>query len=163
MLQRTIRTVSHRVGAGLGAAGITLGLASCALLTGPVPETPEREIPAVPESTPELIPDGTAAENLPYFTEVIRGYAAGEAPIEGEPVVNAVADAGFERTQMQVSFDRSETNLVADNIFVSVRIGTDCLIGQLVVEGREFVSRVEPALGPDRSICLLGETRIIDW
>ncbi|WP_125098391.1 DUF6993 domain-containing protein [Leucobacter chromiireducens] len=133
-------------------------LAGCSLLEGPTPETPPRETVAAPEVPPEFVPGGTAEENLPYFTEVLRSYAAGESPIQGAPIVQAVTEAGFDPALMQVSFDQTKTNLVADNIFVSVRAGAECLIGQLVTDDRSFVARVEPALGPEQTICLIGQT-----
>ncbi|MFT4231286.1 MAG: hypothetical protein QM606_00700 [Leucobacter sp.] len=133
------------------------------LLEGPTPVTPERETPAPAESAPELVPGGSAADNLPYFTEVLRRYSEGEAPVQGRPVVDAVAEAGFDKAAMQVSFDESKTGLVADSIFVSVLIGSDCLIGQIVTGDRSFVAENEPAVGPDGDICLIGRTRPIDW
>lgn len=142
-------------------------LTGCSLiesvLQGPTPETPARETPAQPESPPEFVPDGTAEQNLPYFTEVLRAFAESDRPVQGAPVVDAVAEAGFDKAAMQVSFDRSMTGLEADNIFVSVRIGADCLIGQIVTSDRSFVAQQEPAVGPDRDICLIGDTRPIDW
>ena len=68
-------------------------------------------------------------------------------------------DAGF--TEEQVT--KVKTDLVADNIFVSVLIGQDCLIGQVVVADRSFVTEAAPAVGPDKSLCLIGTTRPIDW
>lgn len=133
-------------------------LAGCSLLEGPTPETPKRETPAAPAAAPEFFPGGTAEENLPYFTEVLRTYAAGTGPIQGEPIVQAVTDAGFDRSLMQVSFDRTKTSLDADNIFVSVRAGAECLIGQVVAEDRSFVAVTEPAVGPAADICLIGNT-----
>ena len=121
----------------------------------PVPEVPEEEV--------RFLPDGTAEENLPYFEQTLAGFAAGELPVEGVPIVDAVSAAGFDRSQMQVSFDRSQTNLVADNIFVSVRVGEQCLIGQVVTGTREVAAVVEDAVGPDADICLIGNTRAIDW
>lgn len=150
-----------RVALAAGTAAVLLS--GCALLEGPTPDTPTRVTPAVPEAPPELIPGGTAEENLPYFTEVIRGYAAGEGAVNGEPIVNAVAESGFDRSAMQVSFDATKTGLEADNIFVSVRVDDACLIGQITAPDRDFATSVEPAVGPDRNICLIGETRVIDW
>ncbi len=138
-------------------------LAGCSLLEGPTPTTPEREAPEKPEVVPQLVPGGSAEENLPYFTEVLRGYAEGESPIKAEPVVNAVAEAGFDKALMQVSFDSTKTGLEADNIFVSVRIDADCLVGQLVAADRSFVAENQPAVGPNNDICLIGETNPITW
>ncbi|EYT53789.1 hypothetical protein H490_0109475 [Leucobacter sp. UCD-THU] len=154
----------RRPGAAFGALALTAALlAGCSLLEGPTPETPERTEPAVPETAPEFFPEGSAADNLPYFTEVLRAFAAGEQPVQGAPVVDAVAAAGFDKTAMQVSFDESQTGLAADSIFVSVRIGADCLIGQVVAEDRGFAAEAKPALGPAQDICLIGSTRVIDW
>lgn len=141
----------------------TLALSGCAILEGPTPEIPQREAPAIPEVAPELIPGGTAEENLPYFTEVLRGYTAGEGAIKGEPVSRAVIDAGFDKSLMQVSFDRSETGLEADNIFVSVLLGEKCLLGQVVTSDRSFVAETAAAVGPENNICLIGETVPITW
>jgi len=158
--QRSVRRIAVAL---LAIGAVFPALSGCALIEGPTPATPKREQPAKPEVKPEFVPGGSAAENLPYFTEVLREYAAGEEPVQGEPVVNAVADAGFDKAGMQVSFDRTKTGLDADNIFVSVRIGGDCLIGQLVAADRSFVAQNEPAIGPNQDICLIGSTRTIDW
>lgn len=155
---------SRRFAATALALGVAAALLSgCALLEGPTPVTPKRETPAEPEVAPELVAGGTAEENLPFFTEVLRGYAAGEGVVKGEPVSRAFIDAGFDKSLMQVSFDASKTGLPADNIFVSVRFGADCLIGQLVAEDRSFVAKNEPALGPNKDICLIGKTNPITW
>lgn len=140
-----------------------VALSGCALLEGPTPETPNREAPAVPEVAPELVPGGTAEQNLPYFTEVLRTYVAGDGAIKGEPVSRAIIDAGFDKALMQVSFDRSETGLEADNIFVSVLLGESCLLGQVVTADRSFVAETAPAVGPENNICLIGETAPITW
>lgn len=134
-------------------------LAGCTLLEGPTPETPEREVPERPETSPEFIPDGSAEENLPFFTEVIRDYAEGEQPVRGEPFAGAIAEAGFDPRNMQMSFDQSQTGYEADSIFVSVLIDSDCLVGQLVADDRSFVAEAVSAVGPKDDICLLGETR----
>lgn len=141
----------------------SLALSGCALLEGPTPEIPEREVAVAPEVAPELVPGGTAEENLPYFTEVLRDYTAGEGAIKGEPVSRAVIDAGFDKAFMQVSFDRSETGLEADNIFVSVLLGENCLLGQVITADRSFVTQAAPAVGPENNICLIGETAPITW
>lgn len=116
-----------------------------------------------PTAPPEFFPEGSAEENLPYFHESLRQFGIGTAPVEGQPVVDHLVAAGFAKTAMQVSFDESKTNLVADNIFVSVLIGQDCLIGQVVTGDRSFVTEVAPAVGPDKNLCLIGTTRPIDW
>lgn len=133
----------------------------------------EQPAPVAPTETPDppqpaadpvgFDPLGTATDNLPVFEQTLRAFAAGGEPVEGVPVVNAVAAVGFDRAAMQVSFDRTRTDLVADNIFISVRMGEACLIGQITTADRGVSAVVEPALGPERNICLIGQTRPIDW
>lgn len=143
-------------------------LAGCSVIesviAGPTPQTPERtETAKKPSVAPVFVPDGTAEDNLPYFTEVIRKYTASDQPITGKPVAQAVIDAGFDPAMIQFSFDQTKTGLEADNIFVSVRIGGDCLIGQLVTGDRTFVAKNEPVVGPNSDLCLIGVTRAVDW
>lgn len=137
-------------------------LTGCFLIEGPTPETPPRETPEA-EANPEFVAGGTAEENLPFFRHVLTEFADGDATVTGENVVDAVSDGGFDRDDMQVSFDRTKTSLVADNIFVAVRSGKDCLVGQVTTEKREVAAEVMPVVGPDGGTCLIGETRDIDW
>jgi hypothetical protein len=140
---------------------IMFGTSSCA------PAPPDRsdyeENFQEPDVAPQFFADGTAEENLPYFDETLRTFSIGSAPVAGQPISLALFDAGFDRATVQVSFDESKTQLVADHIFVSARFGDDCLIGQVVSADRTFVTSVQPAIGPEQDICLIGETRPIDW
>lgn len=151
---------------GIGAAAIATamlgGLAACSQTPEPRHDARDENFQK-PAEPPKFYPDGTAEQNLPYFTQTLDDFAAGEDPVEGVPVVDAVAAAGFDKAAMQVSFDRTQTNLVADSIFVSVRIGTDCLLGQVVTSDRSVTAVTEPAVGPSEDICLIGKTRPIDW
>lgn len=152
--------------AGVAVAGsvlLVLGLASCSLLEGPTPATPDRPQIETPAEPAVFVPGGSAQENLPFFQELLLGYASGEQPIQGQPIVEAVAAGGFDKADMQVSFDQSKTNLEADSIFVAVRSGETCLIGQLIPETREVAAQAVDAVGPERNVCLIGQTRPIDW
>lgn len=159
----------RRIGIGTAAALLVVGLgstlAACTVIEQIVPQaTPTRTEPSPePDTEPVFSADGSAAENLPFFVRTLQQFAAGEGPIEGQPVVDALAAAGFEKSAMQVSFDHTTIGLPVDNLFVSVRIGADCLVGQLVPEGREYTAMSAPAVGPDENICIIGETRPIDW
>lgn len=159
---RTHRPV-HRLFA-VAALALAAGLLSgCALLEGPAPDAPVRPALEAPAEPVALVPDGSAEENLPFFQQTLVGFAGSDAPIEGQPVVDALTAAGFDRAAMQVSYDRTKTNLVADSIFVSVRIAESCLVGQLVTGDRSLIAEVLPALGPDKNVCIIGGTRPIDW
>lgn len=140
-----------------------LMLTGCSVTLKPVNRPVKEETFQAPEVPPALMADGSAADNLPFFHETLRLFALGEASVQGQVVVDSLAAAGFDKAKMQVSFDETKTNLVADNIFVSVLYGQDCLIGQVVVADRSFVTKVAPAVGPEINLCLIGNTRPIDW
>lgn len=155
---------AHRAVAALaGASALLLSLTSCVLVEGPTPQVPERTPIPVPETPPMLVPDGSAADNQPFFTLVLQEFVADTQPVEGEPIVNALSDAGFNRDAMQISFDRTKTNLVADSMFVSVRYEDECLLGQVTTDTRELAVSLAPTVGPDKNLCLIGVTRPIDW
>lgn len=148
--------------ASLGA--LAAALTGCSMVTGPEPaRTAPTTHPVPTTAPPTLVPGGSATENLPFFSAVLQQFAAGQEPVQGQPVVNALVSAGFDPLAMQVSFDQTMTGLTADNIFVSVRIGHDCLLGQIVTTDREVVAKTAPAVGPDSAVCLIGKTRTIDW
>lgn len=146
----------------LAALAVLVAVPGCFLIEGPTPDAPARETLAPPPD-PEFFPEGSAEDNWPYFGSVLTKFSDGEAEVNGENIVNALVDAGFEVGAMQVSFDTTETALVSDNIFVSVLIGDQCLVGQVVTADREVIAEVMPAVGPQTDICLIGETRVIDW
>lgn len=158
--------VKRAIAALAGATLLASSLTSCVILQGPAPATPERTsvpAPSPEDEQPTHQPDGTAEDNLAYFQATLGAYAASESPIEGKPIVDALAAAGFEKANMQVSYDSTRTNLVADNIFVSVRFDDSCLVGQFVTESRELFVETADALGADKTICIIGTTRPIDW
>ena len=146
-----------------GSVMLVCGISSCALLEGPAPVVPERTQQAVPETPPADVEPGSADGQLGAFSEALNAFAAGEQPVAGREIVDAVVGAGFNKAMMQVSFDTSRTNLIADSLYVSVQIGDQCLLGQVVTESRAVVTDIAPAIGPEQNICLIGDTRPIDW
>ncbi|MEB4616600.1 DUF6993 domain-containing protein [Leucobacter sp. M11] len=145
----------------LGSA-LVLGLALT--LTACVPPPAERPKPTKDPAAPDpvLVAGGSAEENLPFFEFTLDRVGEND-DITGQFTVNTLVDAGFDKAAMQVSFDETKTNLKADNIFVSVRVGQECLLGQVVTETGEVAATVEPVVGPEANLCLIGKTRAIDW
>lgn len=143
---------------------LSFGLASC---SDSSPEAQEKPAGASTEpksfSTPVFYPEGTATENLPYFAYSLTLFTESDAEIGGQAIVDFLVNEGFAKDAMQVSFDRTKTDLQADAIFVSVRVGEECLLGQVTTKGRNVSSTVQPAIGPDNTLCLIGNTRPIDW
>lgn len=157
--------------AALGAAALAgvlvVGLAACTAApepaepsastsTKPAPGKPTLE----PGPPPEFLPDGSAAENLPFFDYTNIMVILNGDDIDGPEIVDGLAAAGFDKSQMQVSRDTTPTGLQADSIQFSVAFHDQCLIGQWGAS-TGYHSMVASPLGTDK--CLVGESRPIDW
>ncbi|GAA3647129.1 hypothetical protein GCM10022202_03140 [Microbacterium marinilacus] len=117
--------------------------------------------PAAPEA-PALVPEGTADDNLPYFSAIVDEVWGSDRRGEGRAYVDALVEAGFDRVAMQVTEDLTTVGNPAESMQFSVRWDDQCLIGQVGPDVGETVARVLPAL-EDGTVCLLGDTRPIDW
>jgi hypothetical protein len=154
------------------AAVVTASLAACTPGDPATAPPPAASSPAaapsassVPEdsepSAPALVPDGTAADNLPVFAAVTAAVWATDDRVAGRAYVDALVQAGFDRSAMQVTHDRSTVGDPAESIQFSVRWGQECLIGQVGPATGEPVTTVMPVLA--EGACLIGNTRPIDW
>lgn len=144
---------------------LACGLAACAPATQPPPSTPETTAPGEspqPDSTaaPALVPDGTAGENLPYFDAVNRGVLAENSDAMGMDFINALVDAGFDKSAMEVTEDYSTVGNRAESIQFSVHWNDQCLIGQNGDAVGGYHSVVMDAL--DSGTCLVGNTQTIE-
>ncbi|TFD55306.1 hypothetical protein E3T55_01870 [Cryobacterium frigoriphilum] len=155
-----VRAVTTTLSVGV-ALGLSLTLAACTN-SAPAPT----EAPAVTESAsptataaPALVldPDASAAANLAYFDSVASAVTA----IDGRSYVDALTAAGFDKTQMEVTFDRTEVDLAADTIQFAVRFNGECLLGQNGPASGGYHSAVTAPLAS--GTCLVGTTRSIDW
>ena len=136
--------------------------ALAASLAGCVP-TPASTPTAKPSSSstakPTLDLQGTAQENLAYFDYVNHTFIDEGGDLSGRPFIDNLVKAGFPKSDLEVTPDRTTVNLAADNISFSVRLGKTCLIGQYGNTG--YSSTVQKLLSTGR--CLVGTTRKIDW
>nr|WP_183501050.1 hypothetical protein [Microbacterium invictum] len=150
-------------------AGASLAVAALAGCTpvAPAPTAPPSTSPppaATPTPTPTgpvLFPDGTADDNLPLFAHVVETVAAGEDAVAGRAYVDALVAAGFDKTAMQVTNDRTTVGNPADSIQFSVLWDGECLVGQVGPSTPAPTAVVLPEL-PEGG-CLVGVTRDIDW
>lgn len=111
---------------------------------------------------PMFQPDGTAADNLPFFAEVVAQVWASPDNVSGRAYIDALVAAGFAKADMQVTSDLSTVGRAAESIQFSVRWGdAECLIGQVGPSTGEPVVLVMDQLAEGR--CLVGSTRAIDW
>lgn len=107
------------------------------------------------------MPEGSAAENLPWFTAVMNQVAATDARVQGRAYIDALVAAGFPRADMQVTNDVTTVGDPADSIQFSVRWDGECLVGQVGPSTPVPTALVLPLLSGDT--CLIGQTRPIDW
>ncbi|MFC5928480.1 hypothetical protein D6T64_20905 [Cryobacterium melibiosiphilum] len=145
------------------AVGLVLILAACTN-PAPAPSSSPSETDSVAPTTTEtpapalaLQPAASAADNQAYFDSV----ASTVTTIDGRSFVDALTAAGFDKTQMEVTFDRTDADLAADTIQFAIRFNGECLLGQNGPASGGYHSAVSALLGS--GTCLLGTTRSIDW
>lgn len=142
----------------------SLAWAGCAPVPVPVPTQTSSTASGSPSPTaagPVLVPDGSAEENLPLFAEVMNTVAATDARVEGRAYVDALVAAGFAKSDMELTNDRTSVGNPADSIQFSVRWHGECLVGQVGPSIATPTARVLPLVPGDT--CLIGQTRLIDW
>ena len=117
---------------------------------------------SVPEETATplaLNPDGTADENLEFFNSVMTPFLTASPESGGHEIIDHLVEAGFDKSQMEVTPDTTAVGLEADNIQFSVRMNDTCIVGQSGNVG--YHSIAAPILST--GTCLVGNTRAIDW
>ncbi|HEY9499386.1 MAG TPA: hypothetical protein VIQ78_10225 [Terrimesophilobacter sp.] len=108
---------------------------------------------------PKMLPGGTALANRDFFDYVNNRLFASTAKPGGKAIIDNLVRSGFDKAAMQITPDKTSVlRLDADSIVFSVRIGTDCLIGQ--ISGHGYHSTVGPVLSD--GVCLAGKTQSIE-
>lgn len=158
--QLSLRAVSLAVVLGVVLSGCAGSPAPVASPSSAVP-VPTAAPTAVPEPDPTLKPQLAASENLAYFDFLSKGALATNPSADGKAFIDALVAGGFDKAQMEVTFDRTAADLAADSIQFSVRFNDECLIGQNGPASGGYQSMVAPVLGTGK--CLVGATRPIDW
>jgi len=85
----------------------------------------------------------------------------GSKSARGRDYIDALVSAGFPKDAMQVTRDETSVGDPADSIQFSVRVGEECLVGQVGPSVPRPTALVMPGL-PEGE-CLVGQTRPIDW
>ena len=137
-----------------------LTLAGCIGEPEPMP-TPTGTTSAGPSTPPEpeIDLEGTATQNLAYFNQVNNALIAAGGELDGRAFIDGLVNAGYPKTDMEVTSDRTAIDGAADNIQFSIRLNGTCLIGQYGNIG--YASTTAELLSTGR--CLVGVTRPIDW
>ena len=146
-------------------ARLVVALVALAALAGcsspqavtPTPTTATSTPTAEPTKT-GLDPDATAADTLAFFDSIVAPLEAGGGLPKGNDVIDALEDAGFDRTLMELTPDKTAIGLDADSIEFSVKQNDACIVGQFGSFG--YRSAVLPLL--DAGTCLVGATKDID-
>lgn len=151
------------------AAGASAVVLAVLVLVGCTPEaetSPESQSPS-PQATEApaevvLVPDGSADDNLPFFTRTAQAVWESDQRADGRAYIDALVGAGFDKASMQVTNDQTTVGNAVESLQFSVRWGeTECLIGQVGPSTGQLVTQVMPQLAEGR--CLIGTTRPIDW
>jgi hypothetical protein len=149
----------------LAGAVLLVSVAACSPTPSPTASSPSAQSSArpTPTATPaaELRPELSADENLAYFEAVSLEVIAANESAGGRDFIDALVAAGFDRSQMEVTADRTTLDLQADSVQFAVLFRGECLVGQYGPASGGYHSAVRPALGTGG--CLVGETRPIDW
>lgn len=146
--------------------GVVLMLSGCTT-AAPTP-TPTLSVSLTPTATPTptptgpaLMPNGSATQNLPYFTSIVDAVASGPQAAQGRAYIDALTAGGFDKSAMEVTQDLTTVGNQADSIQFSVTWKGECLVGQVGPSVPGPQARVLP-LVPEGT-CLVGQTRPIDW
>lgn len=124
----------------------------------PTPTFSPSATPSAP-AEPQLHLEGSARQNLPYFDLVNNDLVARGGALDGRAFIDNLVAAGFPKSAMEVTADRTAINGAADNIQFAVQLNGSCLIGQYGNIG--YASTTAELLSTGR--CLVGATRPIDW
>ncbi|QEO15788.1 hypothetical protein FLP10_16195 [Agromyces intestinalis] len=152
---------------GLASACIAVALAGC---TTPPPEptfestgrpVPSESVGPADAPVPTLMPDLSASENLPVFDYVNLAVVAANPAAGGRAFIDALTQAGFDKSKMEVTSDVTTRDEPADSIQFSVQFQGECLVGQFGPASGGYHGAVRPLLGTGR--CLVGATVPIDW
>lgn len=151
-----------------------LGLVVAGMLAGCFPqESPVPTESAAPSTTPSpgetedpglpggaiLRPGESAAANKLFFEKIIGEFYAANGKSTGQALVDHLVGGGFDKADMEVTYDATEIGLASDSLLVSVRIEGECLIAQLRPD--TVTTALTSVLGTGR--CMVGATRPIDW
>lgn len=137
---------------------VILGVSGCAPKPAPIVETPRASTTAPPAV---LVPGGTAEQNLPFFN-LTNEKTVSENPSAGShALIDGLVAAGFTKSAMEVTADKTSVGLPVASVQFSVRVGPSCLIGQYGPDSNGYHGTIAPVLGT--GMCLVGDTATVTW
>lgn len=160
------RRIGTSAALALVGVAVIFGAAACTS-ADPQPTSPETARPTPTATTPPTAtapvfrPELSATENLAFFDSVNAGVVAANGAAGGREFIDALAAAGFDKAQMQVTADTTTIGEAADSVQFSVLFQGECLVGQYGPKSGGYHGAIRPPLGT--GACLVGQTRPIDW
>lgn len=153
------RAVLLPTSALLFASVALVGCTSGATNGGPVETTTAAE--ATPTQAPEFVPDGGAEVNHAYFDATLKQVLSENPGAGSKDLVNALVDAGFDKSKMEVTSDKTPIGLDTTFVIVSVHMPDNmCLLGERGPDGR-YASLVSKPISSGK--CQLAKSIDIDW
>lgn len=147
----------------MAGAALMIGLAGCSFAEPePTPTaTPTTDPTETAPPAPVLNPELSASENLAFFDSVNLAVVAADPNAGGRAFIDALVAGGFDKAAMQVTADRTTIDEPADSVQFAVAFNGECLVGQYGPKSGGYHGAVRPMLGT--GVCLVGQTRPIDW
>jgi hypothetical protein len=146
--------------ATIGGGAMLFGLAACVGAPAPAPTThaaTSSSTPGpIPSVVPTLDPNGSAAQNLLFFNQVNQQTLAAKPSATGMDFINGLVAAGFNKSDMQVTSDKTSINLQPGSVQFSVKMKDQCLIGQFGPDSGGYQSMVAAPIST--GTCLIGNT-----
>ncbi|MCU1474873.1 hypothetical protein [Amnibacterium sp.] len=147
---------------------LTFALAGCSAANDDPTITGSQSVrrPVVPsDGTAQQSAEGVASPaatglELADFSRVNRQTIQRNRRLDGRTFIDALVAAGFRRTAMEVTEDRTTIGLAAPSVQFSVLWRGACLLGQYGPESGGYHAM---AASPVAGKCLIGKTRRIDW
>lgn len=130
----------------------SLSVTGCSLFDQPA-EPPRADEPV--KADPVLVPGGSAEENQPFFSKTLQDWATGNDAMSRSALLEALAEAGFLAEDTEVSADSEGLGKPTPSYFVGVKMDAECLIGQVQRDDGEVHTTVQPAVGPDKNVCII--------
>ncbi|MFD2674820.1 DUF6993 domain-containing protein [Gulosibacter bifidus] len=140
------------------AVAAALALSGCAQGDSQTQQT--QGASATPKPRATFNPNGVAGDNKAYFDQTLQDLLASNEKADSKAMVQALVDAGFDKSQMEVTYDRTSIDLEVDYVMVSVKMPDgNCLLGHRGTRG--YSSMVAEPMKTGK--CMIGETQPIDW
>lgn len=115
---------------------------------------------STPTVEPTFVAGGGAEENHAFFDATLKPLVAADSTVSGETMADALIEAGFDKTAIEFTADRTTIDLDAAFVMIAVKMPDDrCIVGQRNEKG--YVSEVMDPISSGQ--CIVGAPLKVDW